>query len=102
MGLLTGGVASGAGSNFGSSGFPTGTASAMAGAAAGAPPPASALGDHHGTALALLAASFGVFPDLWLDPDAPAAFEARPWVEALISRTVMSEVGSGVLGCLRV
>ena len=62
----------------------------------GAPDVVSAAGqlapDHSGTLLYMLAAVFGVHPQLWLNPDQPCVGEARGHVEAFISRTVMSDL----------
>eukprot|EP00798_Chlamydomonas_sp_ICE-L_P006431 gene6431-3060_t len=44
--------------------------------------------DHAGTVLAVLAALFKVFPQLWLIPEQSCVGDARSYVEGFISRTV--------------
>jgi hypothetical protein len=48
-------------------------------------------GDHNGSLLSLLSAAFSVHPLLWLNAELPCAFEHRPFVEQVITRSLFSD-----------
>ncbi|GAX76338.1 hypothetical protein CEUSTIGMA_g3784.t1 [Chlamydomonas eustigma] len=53
-------------------------------------------GDHLGTVIGLLAATFAVHPQLWLSSEQPVAMELKPLVERFITFTASSEAMKAV------